>query len=280
MSVILVTGGTSGIGLATVVRLAADGHRVFAASRHPDRAELPDGVTALMLDVTDPAAAEPAVTGIVGAAGRLDALVNNAGISEGGPIEETGDVDVLRVFETNLFGPMRLARAAVPVMRSQGGGRIVNVTSMNDVVAAPFGGWYSASKAALASASVVLGAEVHGFGIRVSVVAPGLFHTPMAAALGADPVDPASRYRAALTALQAANADRLAGAGDPADVAAAIAGCIEAAEPPARVVVGDDARSFEKLVREATADDYAAMLRDYVAQLDAAGPAPAEPRPG
>ena len=269
---VLVTGGSSGIGRAIVVRLAAAGHQVFAASRRPERSPLPDGVTPVELDVASAASCAAAMETVVRAGGGLDALVNNAGANAIGPLEEADDDTSRYVFEVNFFGPLRLARVAVPVLRQGGGGRIVNVTSMNDTLAAPFGGVYSASKAALASASAVLGAEVAPFGIRVTVVAPGFFRTEMAESLGgARHIEPGSPYRAALEAIRAADVDRLQSAGDPDLVAQAVERCLGSAEPPARIVVGADAEGFERLVRGATAEEYAAMLRDYVAELIATG---------
>ena len=267
--VVLVTGGSSGIGLATVRRLSAAGHRVFAASRNPARAALPDGVTALTVDVGDPDAATRAIGAVVDATGRLDVLVNNAGTGTIGAMEDTTDDEAHRIFEVNLFGPMRLARAVVPVMRAQGSGRIVNVTSMNDVLPAPFAGWYSASKAALASASAVLDAEVHPFGISVTVVAPGFFRTAMAEALSDYAPAPDSVYAAAVATLTSGNDARLATAGDPDQVAAAIEACIDAPSPPARVVVGADAEAMVKLVESTDAESFAKLLRDFVAQLSA-----------
>jgi len=268
---VLVTGGSSGIGRAVVQRLAEGGHTVFAASRRPTRSPLPDHVSPVEIDVASARSCAAAIDEVVRVAGGLDALVNNAGTHGAGPIEETGDDEAHRIFEVNFFGPLRLARLAVPVLRDGGGGRIVNVTSMNDTMAAPFGGYYSASKAALASASAVLGAEVAPFGIAVSVVAPGLFRTEMAESLGQRAVDPDSHYRAALDAQRAGEPGRLQTAGDPDVVAQAVEACLTGAEPPARIVVGADAEGFERLVREATSEEYAAMLRDYVAQLIAAG---------
>jgi NAD(P)-dependent dehydrogenase (short-subunit alcohol dehydrogenase family) len=166
---------------------------------------LPAGVTPISFDLADPRAADTTVASVVRAAGRLDVLINNAGTGTLGPLEETDDDEAHRILEVNLFGPMRLARAAVPVMRSQGGGRIVNVTSMNDVLPAPFASWYSASKAALASASVVLDAEVHGFGIFVTVVAPGLFRTEMVEGLVSFGIAEGSAYRKTLEGLRAEN---------------------------------------------------------------------------
>ncbi len=278
MAVVLVTGGSSGIGLATVRRLAAAGDRVFAASRNPARGPLPDGVTPIAVDVADPAAATAAIKSVVDSSGRIDALVNNAGTGPLGPIEETADDEAHRIFEVNFFGPLRLARAAVPVMREQGTGRIVNVTSMNDSVPAPFGGFYSASKAALASASVVLGAEVHGFGIRVTVVAPGLFRTEMADSRSSYRVAEGSAYQDAFQGMTAHTAAEPATA-DPDEVAVAIEKCLRAADPPARVVVGADAEEMAKLVHDASADDFARLLRDFVAEL-AAGPVQDESQPG
>ncbi len=272
--IVLVTGGSSGIGHAIVRRLAHAGHQVFSASREPERAPLPEGVVPVALDVAVPASAERAVETVLRRAGGLDVLVSNAGVGQSGPVEETGEDEAHHVFEVNFFGPLRLARLAVPHMRSRGGGRIINVTSMNDVLPAPFGGFYSASKAALASASVVLGAEVAAFGIRVTVVAPGLFRTPMAEGLGRASVAPGSAYRAALDGLRRVDAARVDAAGDPDEVAAAVEACMASADPPARIVVGDDARNFAALVQQATADDLAAMLRDYVAEL---GASPAKP---
>jgi NAD(P)-dependent dehydrogenase (short-subunit alcohol dehydrogenase family) len=267
MSVVLVTGGSSGIGFATVRRLAAAGHEVFSASRDPSRAPLPGGVTPIVLDLTDPASCRAAVGAVAGAAGRLDALVNNAGRGGLGPLEESADEDAREIFEVNVFGPMRLARAALPVMRSQGAGRIVNVTSANDVAPAPFGGWYSASKAAMASASAVLDAEAHAFGISVTVVAPGLFRTPMSAKLLSYGIAAGSPYAPAFDGLREQTAARLETAGDPDEVAAAICDCISAADPPARIVVGADAAVLEKMVRETGAEDFTRLMRAFVAGL-------------
>jgi NAD(P)-dependent dehydrogenase (short-subunit alcohol dehydrogenase family) len=151
-------------------------------------------------------------------------------------------------------------------MREQGGGRIVNVSSMNDVLPAPFGGCYSASKAALASVSQVLDAEVHGFGIRVTVVAPGLFKTEMADSRGSYRVADGSPYQAAFEGMTAHTETERATA-DPDQVAVAIERILRADDPPARVVVGSDAEEMAKMVHEASADDLGALLRDFVSEL-------------
>ena len=269
--IVVVTGGSSGIGLATVRRLAAREHQVFAASRRPDRTELPAGVTPVVLDVSDPGQATSTVEQILAAAGRIDALVNNAGATMVGAADETSDDEAHRLLEVNLFGPMRMARAVIPVMRDQGGGRIVNVTSMNDTLPAPFSGWYSASKAALASLSYVMRAELLPEGIYTTVVAPGFFLTEMATELSSAPPPDTSPHAAALRRLQEENVERLSGAGDPDDVAAAIEACLDDLQPPARMIVGLDAVGFESLIQQSSAEDVAAMLVDYVAQLSGSG---------
>jgi NAD(P)-dependent dehydrogenase (short-subunit alcohol dehydrogenase family) len=265
--VIVVTGGSSGIGLATVKRLAKRGHRVFSASRQPARAELPDSVTPITCDVAVPSDAEAVVDEVMRAAGRIDVLVNNAGATAVQPVEETSDEDAHHLVEVNLFGPMRLCRAVIPTMRAQGGGRIVNVTSMNDTIPAPFSGWYSASKSALATLSYVLRAEVLAQGIHVTVVAPGFFLTDMATSLSAAPAPDSTHHGDALRRLHKENVERLSSAGDPDEVAAAIEACIDDAEPPARMIVGLDAVGFDALIRQSSAEDVATMMADYVAQL-------------
>jgi NAD(P)-dependent dehydrogenase (short-subunit alcohol dehydrogenase family) len=267
VAVVLLTGGTSGIGFAAAKQLSAAGDEVFVAARRAGERELPERCIPLTLDVADPSAAQTAVDAVLERAGRLDALVNNAGTGPIGPFEEADDTEAHRIFEVNLFGPLRLMRAAIPVMRAQGGGRIINVTSLNDLLPAPFASLYSATKAALATASNAIDAEIHRFGISVSVIAPGFFRTEMAEAQLSYSVDADSLYRVESQRLQADVPKRLDGAGDPDDVGRAIFECIHAPDAPSRVIVGLDALGFEKLVRGATPDELRQMLRDYCAQL-------------
>lgn len=273
MAIALVTGGSSGIGLATVRRLAAGGDQVFYGSR----TAAPGGVfrafgaqvTHVPLDLADPSSCDAAVPAVTAAAGRLDVLVNCAGSGGLAPLEEASDAEAHRIFEVNVFGPMRLIRAAVPVMQAGGGGRIVNVTSMNDIAPAPFGGWYSASKSALMSLSYVLGAELADTGIAVTVVAPGLFRTPMSESLPAQRAAPGSRFTGAFETLARSSAERLAEAGNPDDAARVIEDCVRSEFPPARVVAGADGIAMEQAVRAASADDLARMLGQAVGRLTA-----------
>lgn len=179
-SVVLVTGASSGFGRAIAARLHARGHRVFGTSR---RASLPssgDGAAAPVLvpmDVCDEGSVHAGVEFVRRHAGRLDAVVNNAGVGIAGAIEDTTPEEALDLFQTNLFGVHRVCRAVLPVFAAQGAGTIVNVGSIGGVIAIPFQGWYSASKAALAAFNEALRLEVEPRGVRVVLVEPGDFKT-------------------------------------------------------------------------------------------------------
>lgn len=177
---VLVTGASSGIGRATVVACAARGWRVAATMRTPadagDLAATP-GVTVLPLDVTDPDSVTSAVAAAVSICGRLDAVVNNAGYAVDGVFESLDDDVVRRQFDTNVFGLMRVTRAVIPVMRRQGGGTIVQVSSMGGRVTFPLYSVYHATKWAVEGFSESLAYELRPFGIRVRLVEPGVIRT-------------------------------------------------------------------------------------------------------
>ncbi|MAU01520.1 MAG: short-chain dehydrogenase/reductase [Anaerolineaceae bacterium] len=173
--VVLITGASSGLGRACAAHLAAKEYIVFGTSRQP--AAMPVGVQPIALDVTNDASVEQAVTAVLKRAPRIDVLVNNAGMGIAGPIEETTVEEAKRQFEVNFFGVMRLCQQVIPVMREQGNGRIINVSSMAGVVGLPFQGLYSASKFAMEGFSEALRFELDPFNIQVVVVQPGDFRT-------------------------------------------------------------------------------------------------------
>jgi len=166
---VLVTGAGSGIGRATAALLATRGHEVIATAR--DRSKLDDLEVAarLHLDVTDAASVDE----IRRELGWLDGLVNNAAVSFGGAIEHLGMEYVHAMFETNVFGPVRLIQAFAPGMRERQSGVVVNVSSVTGHVAEPLGGFYAATKHALEAISEALHIELGHFGVRVVVVEPG-----------------------------------------------------------------------------------------------------------
>lgn len=174
--VILITGSSSGIGRATAVEAARRGHRVFATARNPnDLADLErtPRLSALRLDVTDPASIAAALEAVSAAAGRLDALVNNAGYAQYGAVEDIRAEEWRAQFDANLFGAIETTRAALPLLRQAGRGTIVMVSSVAGRLVIPFAAPYCASKHALEAVADALRVEVGAFGIRTVVVEPG-----------------------------------------------------------------------------------------------------------
>src|SRR4051812_32952563 len=185
---VLITGCSSGIGRATAERLAGRGFTVYATARGV--ASIADlearGCRVLALDVTDEDSMQAAVATVVDEQGAVGALVNNAGYSQSGAIEEVPLDEVRRQFETNVFGLVRMCQLVLPGMRAQGHGRIVNVSSMGANFTFPGGGFYHATKYAVEAISDALRFEVKHFGIDVVIVQPGIIRTGFAdAATGA-----------------------------------------------------------------------------------------------
>ena len=178
--VILITGSSSGIGYDAAQALARQGHRVYAAARRVDRMEplRESGVTPLRMDVTDEASMEEGVRTVLGAEGRIDVLVNNAGYGYFGAIENVPLEEARRQLEVNVFGLAGLCRLVLPSMREQGSGRIVNISSVAGKVVMYFGGWYHVSKFSVEALSDALRMEVKPFGIDVSLIEPGGIRTP------------------------------------------------------------------------------------------------------
>ncbi len=175
----LVTGASAGIGEATARRLLADGYEVYAAARRMDRmAPLAEaGARLIALDLTDDASIATAAARVREEAGRLDVLVNNAGYGSYGALEDVPLAEARRQFEVNLFGAARLIQLFLPMMRAQGSGKIVNVSSIGGKSGEPFGVWYHATKYALEGLSDSLRMELTPFGIDVIVIEPGAIRT-------------------------------------------------------------------------------------------------------
>ena len=176
---VLVTGCSSGIGRATAERLAKRGWTVYATARKLDSiAPLAEhGCRLLELDVRDDDSMRAAVEAVIGAEGAVGVLVNNAGYSQSGAIEEVPLDAVRRQFETNVFGLVRMTQLVLPGMRAQGWGKIVNLSSMGGKLTFPGGGHYHATKHAVEAISDALRFEVRGFGVDVIVIEPGLIKT-------------------------------------------------------------------------------------------------------
>lgn len=172
--VVIVTGASSGFGKAIAERLATAGHRVYGLCRR--EVEHPT-VSYLTCDVRSPQAVQAAVETVMQREGRVDVLVNNAGMGIGGALELATPEEIDLQMGTNFMGCVNMCQAVLPYMRSQGRGRIVNISSIGGVMGLPYQGFYSASKFAVEGFSEALAAEVRGFGISVSLVEPGDFAT-------------------------------------------------------------------------------------------------------
>lgn len=185
MAVIFITGTSSGIGLATAVAFGRAGQDVYASMRNPNRAPELASIVAkeklpiklLPMDVDDDVSVGKTVAGVLADSGRIDVLVNNAGIAVTGPVEELPLADFRRVMETNYFGALRCIQAVFPGMRERRSGYIINVSSIQGRMSVPSYAAYAASKWALEAASEALAQEAKSFGIKVSIVEPGMIAT-------------------------------------------------------------------------------------------------------
>ncbi len=243
--VAIVTGGSGGIGLQTALALRARGCTVYTLSRRG--AETP-GITHLRCDVSDEAAVRAAVDDVCAHAGRVDILINNAGFGISGAAEFTETVQAKRLLDVNLFGAVNCSRAVLPVMRAQGGGCIVNISSVAAPCAIPFQSWYSVSKAAVSTYSAALRNEVRPFGVRVCAVLPGDIRSDFTAArqknMEGDGVY-AGRIARSVAVMEH---DEETGM-DPADAGAYIARIALRRHPKPEYVIGGKYRVFTLLAR-------------------------------
>jgi len=174
--VVLITGISSGFGKATAELLSNKGYSVYGVSRN-QREDLTGRIKVLQGDVTEVATLYQAVSRLVGLEGRIDILINNAGMGIAGSIEESSPEDIYLQMSTNFMGCVNMIKAVLPVMRRQRGATIVNISSVGGVMGLPFQGFYSASKFALEGLSEALRMELNSFKIRVIVIRPGDFFT-------------------------------------------------------------------------------------------------------
>jgi NAD(P)-dependent dehydrogenase (short-subunit alcohol dehydrogenase family) len=242
----LITGSSRGLGRALAEAALAAGHRLVATARDPARlADLveryPDQIRPFALDVTDPHAACDAVSAAIESFGRLDVLVNNAGYGNVSPIEDTSLAEFRAQIETNLFGVINVTKAAIPRMREQGSGHIIQLSSVGGRVGAMGRAPYSTAKWGIEGFSEVLAKEVGPLGIKVTIIEPGGFRTDFA---GSSTTLEEGRPEYDSTVGAAARFQRDYNGSQPGDPAKAAAVILQVAgmdEPPLRLLLGSDA---------------------------------------
>jgi NAD(P)-dependent dehydrogenase (short-subunit alcohol dehydrogenase family) len=235
-----ITGASRGFGRIWTQAALERGDRVAATARNPDTLvglveTFGDSLLPLELDVTDRAADFAAVAQAHQHFGRLDVVVNNAGYGLFGTIEETSEAEARGELETNLFGKLWITQAALPYLRAQGGGHILQVSSTGGLVAFPNLGVYHASKWALEGFSEALAQEVAGFGVKVTIVEPGGYATDWGGSSAAH-ARPLSAYDDVRRAAAQFIADYPLG--DPAATADAILAVVDTEQPPLRLILG------------------------------------------
>jgi NAD(P)-dependent dehydrogenase (short-subunit alcohol dehydrogenase family) len=239
-----ITGCSTGFGRELAKMVLDRGYRAVVTARDPAKVEdiaarHGDRALVLELDVTDPVEVNAAVNSAVKRFGRIDVLVNNAGIGYFGAVEESDEAEVRRMFEINFFGLANMTRAVLPIMRKQRSGHIVNISSIGGLKGFPTLAYYNATKHAVEGFSEALALEVAPLGIKVTIVEPSGFRTDWAGRSAAESKNRIADY----AATAGKNRDDIRGysgkqAGDPVRAAAAIIAAVESPNPPLRLLLG------------------------------------------
>ncbi len=246
-NVVIVTGVSSGIGRATVELLAHEGFRVFGTLRNDAAADVgPAGVELVRLDVRDEDSVRSCIRAVLDRAGRIDALVNNAGYALIGSAEETGIQEAMELFETNFFGVLRMILGVLPAMRGQGSGRIVNIGSVAGFLPTPYMGIYAACKHALEGYSQSLDHEVRQFGIRVCVVEPEFIRTGLDRN-SRSAIQRLDAYAGERDRAREAVRENIARGDDPEMVASVVREALTTPSPRLRYTAGREARVLSVL---------------------------------
>ncbi|WP_240415107.1 oxidoreductase [Paenibacillus periandrae] len=249
----LITGSSRGLGRSIAEAVLAHGDQLIATARKTEQladlvAQYGDQVRAVTLDVTSPEQAEAAVQAAVEAFGRLDVVVNNAGYGNMSSIEETSFEDFHAQIDTNLWGVINVTKAALPVLRKQKSGHIVQISSIGGRSGTPGLGAYQTAKWAVEGFSEVLSKEVTPFGLKVTIIEPGGFRTDWAGS-SMSHVEAGEDYQGTVGKLQAYIREKTGTEpGDPAKGAQAIITVVNEENPPLRLLLGSDAVYMAKLI--------------------------------
>jgi short-subunit dehydrogenase len=258
--VALVTGASSGIGKAAALALAAAGYAVVGTSRNASVLAATEGLTFLDLDVASDDSVNAVVQEVLDRFGRIDLLVNNAGIGSTGAAEENSVTQAQAIFDVNVFGILRMTKAVLPQMRAQGGGRIINVSSVLGIVPAPYMAIYAATKHAIEGYSESVDHEVREHGIRVLLVQPAYTRTDFDTN-AIQPDAPSPIYAAQRQVFDSLMATAITNGDDPATVAKAILAAATDSRPKLRYTAGSTARRVSALRRMVPARAFDRQIR-------------------
>jgi short-subunit dehydrogenase len=260
--VALVTGATSGIGELAAAALAEAGFQVVGTGRDTSKTKARKGITFIDLDVTSDQSVTDIVAQVISHFGRIDVLVNNAGMGSAGATEENSLDQDRRVFEVNVFGVLRMTKAVLPHMRAQGSGRIVNISSIFGLIPAPFMASYGAAKHAIEGYSESVDHEVREHGIRVIIVEPAGTRTKFDDN-SAHPDIPLAAYSASRQTVAEVVATAVNEGDDPNVVAAAIVAAATDAKPKLRYPASPNARRLAMLRRLVPAGAFDKQIRKF-----------------
>jgi NAD(P)-dependent dehydrogenase (short-subunit alcohol dehydrogenase family) len=260
---IFITGASSGIGKSIGEFLHHKGFTVYGSSRHPEK--IVNSIFPLIaLDVRDPESIKAAVAKVLSISGRIDVVINNAGVGIAGPLEEIPLAEIKNNFDTNFFGPIEVMKAVLPQMREQQSGLIINITSIAGYMGLPYRSVYSASKGALELITEALRMEVKSFGIHITNVAPGDFATNIAAGRFHAPLSPSSAYAAPYGKILNTMNEHVDNGGNPMEMAYAIYRIIENPNPEVRYKVGTFMQKFSIVLKRILPGKmYEKMLMDH-----------------
>lgn len=258
--VALVTGASVGIGKAVAVGLVGAGFTVIGTSRNAAKAEPVAGVHFVDLDVASDSSVEKVIADIIEAHGRIDVLVNNAGIGYSGAAEESSAGQAQQIFDVNVFGVIRLTNAVLPIMRAQKSGRIVNLSSILGIIPQPYMAVYAASKHAVEGYSESLDHELREFGVRVALVQPAWTNTSFEANT-IRPDRPLPVYAERRQVFEEFSVDQIKNGDDAATVAKAIVAAATDTNPKMRYAGGSRTASVSKMRRFVPARIFGQQLR-------------------
>jgi NAD(P)-dependent dehydrogenase (short-subunit alcohol dehydrogenase family) len=261
--VVLITGGSSGIGKSIGEFLHHKGFVVYGTSRNPERI-LNSIFPLIALDVRDSDSIHLAVAKVIAISGRLDVVINNAGVGITGPLEEIPMSEIKNNFETNFFGPIEIMKSVLPQMREQHSGLIINITSIAGYMGLPYRSIYSASKGALELITEALRMEVRSFGIHITNIAPGDFATNIAAGRFHAPVIKGSAYEVSYGSNLKTMNEHVDSGNNPNEMAEAVYAVIQDSNPKIHYKVGAFMQKFSIVLKRILPDKvYEKMLMNH-----------------